>query len=283
MARIVSSYIHAGGEGKTLLTANLASELAFRKKRVAVLDLDPQGTLTALFGYPFEEIDPERDTLLAYLKGGSPPAPKEPALYEGHLHLWPAHLAMEVLNYDLHAQFAQAQAFARFLMALAEAGYDYVLVDLPPSSNAITKLTLLHTHGVVIPVTPTPKGAFGVQQAIDLLAVTRQQRVDNPRGYPRVVLAAINKLDERSSLQRTYAESIEELMAQHGIPTVRLTHRPGLHADAAAVPLPIPALLRHPELAQRALGRKPRTEALQAAREEVSRLVEKFAGRVAEL
>jgi chromosome partitioning protein len=52
MTKIVSVINYKGGVGKTALTANLAAELAWRGKRVLMLDLDPQTSLTFSFILP---------------------------------------------------------------------------------------------------------------------------------------------------------------------------------------------------------------------------------------
>ena len=52
--KIISVINYKGGVGKTTLTANLASELAFRGKKVLMIDLDPQASLTFSFIKPEE-------------------------------------------------------------------------------------------------------------------------------------------------------------------------------------------------------------------------------------
>lgn len=69
---VVSVINYKGGVGKTTLTANIGAELAARGRKVLLVDLDPQSSLTFSFYRPAEF--ESRPTVLPWFEDTSPPA-----------------------------------------------------------------------------------------------------------------------------------------------------------------------------------------------------------------
>ena len=198
--KIVSVINYKGGVGKTTLTANLAAELACRGRRVLVLDMDAQCSLTFSFVTPdywdselgggdgegndrtikrwFDGIvDEERETIglddlvLRDLKVGGHLGDQG-----GSLHLIPSHLGLINIDLDLAYMLSgtapnrlhqrRARVFGqlrRHLNAYAnEAGYDYVLIDCPPNFNIVTKNAIVASHQIVIPAKPDYLSTLGI-------------------------------------------------------------------------------------------------------------------------
>lgn len=175
---VVSVINYKGGVGKTTITANLGAELAWRGRKVLLLDLDAQASLTFSFIQPEQwEKEFERSgTIKSWFESfqdGSPISldslifqPGEVARRlrdlrvmvsvsephrTGELHLLASHLGLINVDLELATSLGGAslsQAKANFLkvhsrlrdglVPLAKK-YDVILIDCPPNFNIVTK------------------------------------------------------------------------------------------------------------------------------------------------
>jgi len=146
LARIIAIANQKGGVGKTTSCVNLAASLAAMKKRLLLVDLDPQGNATMGSGVDKHAI--------------------ERSVYDVLVHRAPVHLItqrvpegdFDVLpaNSDLTAAEVELIGIEhrerRLDAALQEVGerYDYILIDCPPSLNMLTLNALVAADGVLI-------------------------------------------------------------------------------------------------------------------------------------
>lgn len=155
-ARIISVANCKGGTGKSTTAVNLGADLAQEGHRILVVDLDPQGHsglglgLTARLGAANAHA-PLRGRR-ADLRGGILRSD------EDGVDVLPADRSFDgqIAGDDIRC-LAQA-------MAPLEPDYDLILLDVPPSSAALTVCALMASHGVVIPTTLDPLGMEGVRQ-----------------------------------------------------------------------------------------------------------------------
>lgn len=177
-----------GGSGKTTTTVHLAQYLAFRGFRVLALDLDPQASLSALFGYQPELDIGENETLYAALRYDRQRQPLRSVIrptYIAGLDIVPANLELHEFEHDTPRLLAQAERsretlfFTRLTEALAtvEADYDVVVIDCPPQLGFLTLSALCAATGVLITVHPQMLDIASMCQFLlmtaDLLSVVR--------------------------------------------------------------------------------------------------------------
>ena len=187
--KIVSVINYKGGVGKTTVTANVAGELAYRGKKVLMIDLDPQASLTFSFITP----DFWKDNLFhdKTIKNWFKPSTKNKDLKftdlifkpqnvqsyinNGKLDLISSHLNLINVDLDLATQLggatlsASKQIFLRVhrrlingLMELDKDLYDIVLIDCPPNFNIVTKNALLASDFILIPAKADYLSTMGI-------------------------------------------------------------------------------------------------------------------------
>ena len=190
---IVAVINYKGGVGKTTVTANLAAELAFRGKKVLVLDMDAQASLTFSFVTPdFWDNELEKNRTIkswfdAISNGKEPPSlrsfvyspmPVNKWLNKdgGKLDIICSHLGL--LNVDLELAILLSGAslqqsknnylkthgqLRRAMKELAaESDYDVVLLDCPPNFNIVTKNAIIAAEKILIPAKPDYLSTLGI-------------------------------------------------------------------------------------------------------------------------
>ena len=178
-----------GGSGKTTTAAHLAQYLALRGYRVLAIDLDPQASLSALFGLLPEVQVKANQTLYAALRYDESRRPMgevvRPTYMEG-LDLVPANLELMEFEHETPRVLARGQRpsgglfFARIADALAEVAgdYDVVVLDCPPQLGFLTLAALCAATGVVVTVHPQMLDVASMSQFLlmtdDLLEVVRE-------------------------------------------------------------------------------------------------------------
>ncbi|MFC3127714.1 plasmid partitioning protein RepA [Pseudoroseomonas globiformis] len=178
-----------GGSGKTTTTVHLAEYLAFRGYRVLALDLDPQASLSAMFGYQPELDIGENQTLYAALRYDSQRRPLRDVIrpsYIPGLDIVPANLELHEFEHDTPRMLAQSERrqgsvfFTRLTEALStvQADYDAVIIDCPPQLGFLTLSALCAATGVLITVHPQMLDIASMCQFLlmtsDLLSVVRE-------------------------------------------------------------------------------------------------------------
>lgn len=188
---VVSVINYKGGVGKTSLTANLGAELAWRGKRVLLIDLDAQASLTFSFIKPDEwsQTYEASGTIKAWFDthdGGTPinlatlietPARAAQKLNgRGKLDVIYSHLGLINVDLELATKLGGAnlvQAKRNFISVhrrLADALetfasddlYDVVLIDCPPNFNIVTKTAIIASDYILVPTRPDELSTLGI-------------------------------------------------------------------------------------------------------------------------
>ncbi len=178
-----------GGSGKTTTAAHLAQHLALRGFRVLAIDLDPQASLSALFGYQPETDIAANQTLygaVRYDEQARPLAGIVRAGYFAGLDIVPGNLELQEFEHETPRALAgprrrtEAPFFARIASALATVDdrYDVVVIDCPPQLGFLTLAALCAATGVLVTVHPQMLDVASMSQFLlmtaDLLDVVRQ-------------------------------------------------------------------------------------------------------------
>jgi chromosome partitioning protein len=163
-----------GGSGKTTTSAHMAQYLALRGYRVLAIDLDPQASMSALFGHqPELDVGPN-ETLygsIRYDEERRPVAEIVRGTYIPDLHIIPGNLELMEFEHDTpRALMRRAPGdtlfFARIGQAIAEVQdfYDVVVIDCPPQLGYLTLSALTAATSVLVTVHPQMLDVMSMNQ-----------------------------------------------------------------------------------------------------------------------
>jgi chromosome partitioning protein len=153
-----------GGSGKTTVSAHLSQYLALRGFRVLGIDLDPQASMTALFGYQPEFDIKENETLYGAIRYDDQRRPLSqiirPTYFPG-LDLVPGNLELHEFEHDTPKVLAEGRQrgdlfFTRIAKAISEvdAAYDVVVIDCPPQLGFLTLSAICAATGTLVTIYP---------------------------------------------------------------------------------------------------------------------------------
>jgi chromosome partitioning protein len=164
VGRVIVVANQKGGVGKTATVVNLGAALAGSGARVFLVDLDPQGGLSASFG-----LDPYRLSATTRQFFDEPPTPLRKIVYPAGDNLWvaPASVQLEAIDHATDGR-RKVQAVREGLRE--ERGpVDYILIDTPPGLGLLTVAGMVAADELLVPVACQYLPLRGVRSILEAL------------------------------------------------------------------------------------------------------------------
>lgn len=202
MGKAIAIFNQKGGVGKTTTAINFAAALAEKKKRVLLIDNDPQGNMSSGIGFTKSEAQLSVYDLL--IQG----EPIEKCIYAtaykgidivpGSVDL--AGAEIELIGFDNREGLLKAQ------LDRVKPSYDYIIVDCPPSLGLLTVNALVAVDSVLIPIQCEYYALEGVSHLLNTFNLIKNNI--NPNIKIEGVL--LSMFDSRTNLSLQVMEEVKQ-------------------------------------------------------------------------
>jgi chromosome partitioning protein len=199
VGRVIAFANQKGGVAKTTTTLNLGVAFAEQGHRVLLIDLDPQGNLTMSQGLNPDAIERSMFDVLVHR------LPIDEVIHHAETDLAVSSIDLAGAELALSSLIGRERALEKALLPVKD-GYDFVLIDTPPSLGLLTINALVAADGVIVPVQCEYLSLRGLVQLENTLSMIRENL--NPNVEIEGILPTM--YDSRTLHSREAVEILQE-------------------------------------------------------------------------
>ena len=235
MTCVITLFNQSGGVGKSSLAMNLAYHIQERNRKVLVVDMDPQSSLTVFMG-----LDPTSLTKTVYDSIlHSSPLPIHENIHG--IDLAPANINLSAAELELVVADLRDMRLKEALEPILDQ-YDFILIDCPPSLGLLSYISLVASTHVLVPIQTQYKAFCGTELLLNTVARVRSR----PNKKLQIAGFIPTMYDGRNVQDARTLQAIKEQLQKVGVvypPIPRST----AFADASEDHVPLAMLNRkHP-------------------------------------
>lgn len=204
--RTIAIFNQAGGVGKTTITMNLGYHLAAHSKKVLLVDMDPQASLTNFMGLEVTEL---KTTIYDALMAEDLEDIKVYSNIHG-MDLAPSNITLSNAEQEL-VLAEQREIRLKEPLSRLENGYDFILIDCPPSLGILSYISLVAATHVLVPIQTQFKSLMGTDFLLSTVSKVKKRLNKNLKfaGFWPTMYSAGNVLDSRTL--ETITEQLSEV------------------------------------------------------------------------
>jgi chromosome partitioning protein len=198
MNKILAIANQKGGVGKTTTAVNLAASLAATKRKVLLIDLDPQGNATTAAGIKEENPNTLYEIFFDNISINE-------SIYEssGGYQILPG--GQDLLALEIGIRNQNQQQFLAKTIKTITMDFDYTIIDTPPTLNQLTIEALFAASGTLIPLQCEYYSLEGISGLMDTIQSLSNKNLSSNR-----VLGIIRTMvDMRNNLAKEVSEELE--------------------------------------------------------------------------
>lgn len=170
-AKVLAIINQKGGVGKSTTAVNLSACLGENKKKVLVIDLDPQGNTSS--GYGIEKDDLEKDVYDALMQD----TPIEEVILptiDKYVFVVPATIQLAGAEIELVSAIARESILKNIISSIRE-DFDYIFIDCPPSLGLLTINALVAADALLIPIQCEFYALEGVTKLLESMKMVKNR------------------------------------------------------------------------------------------------------------
>ncbi len=197
--RVISVTNQKGGCGKTTTSINLSAYLAKNGKRTLLIDIDPQGAATTGLGVDKWGLD---KTVYSVLIGEANMDDVVIPTKVPNLYLAPTNINLSGAVLELAGQMGREYILKEKLNHVN--GYDYIIIDTPPSLDLLTINALVASTEILVPVQTEYYALEGMSQLLKIVDM-----VDERLGTHLSRRFLLTMFDSRTKLSNEVADQVK--------------------------------------------------------------------------
>ena len=199
--QVIAVINQKGGVGKSTTAINLSAALGELKKKVLVIDFDPQGNTTS--GYGIEKEDLDTDIYEVLLHDGD----IKEAIHgtpEPNVFVVPATIQLAGAEIELVSAMARESVLKSKIVEITS-DFDYVFIDCPPSLGLLTINALVAAKSLLIPIQCEYYALEGVTKLIESMRMVKSRL----NGDLEIFGVVMTMFDARTTLSKQVVEEVQ--------------------------------------------------------------------------
>ena len=224
MGKVFAIVNQKGGVGKTTTAVNLGACLASQKKKTLLIDIDPQGNATSGLGVDKNGVEHSvYEALLNHISVENLRISTEIPC----LDLIPSNRQLTGAEVEL-VEFEGRESKLRLALEKIKDGYEFILIDCPPSLGLLTVNSLVAANAVIVPIQCEYYALEGMSQLLEAIRLVKR----NLNPYLKVEGIVLTMADGRISLSGQVVDEVKRFFGDKVYQTiiprnVRLSEAPG--------------------------------------------------------